>query len=91
MLTLYSVLLMLVMSLVLGLLIAIFSRVFEIKQDPRVAQVASVLPAYNCGACGFAGCNDYALAVVEGKAPDNRCSPGGAPVAAKIRDLLSAS
>lgn len=91
MLALYSVLVMLVMSLVLGLLIAVFSRVFEIKKDPRVSKIAAILPAYNCGSCGFSGCEQYAQAVVDGKAPDNRCTPGGATVAAKVREVMSAS
>ena len=48
----------------------------HVEEDPRVGEVLGVLPGANCGACGYAGCADYAKAIVEG-APVNKCVPGG--------------
>ncbi|MBS4022797.1 MAG: hypothetical protein KGZ79_10340 [Dethiobacter sp.] len=42
-----------------------------------------VLPGANCGACGYPGCEGFALAVVNGAAPAEGCPVGGAEVAEK--------
>ena len=60
-----------------GLGLAAASRKFAVKMDPRVEQVLDALPNVNCGACGFAGCADYAEAVVLADADVNLCVPGG--------------
>ncbi len=86
-----SLLLMFGMSLILGVMIAIFSKVFEVKVDPRITQINEVLPAYNCGSCGFPGCSQYAEAVIAHHVPPNKCTPGGPDTAAKIRAILDAA
>ena len=52
------------LGLVAAILLSIASRVFYVKEDPRVEAVLEVLPGANCGGCGFAGCEGYAAAVV---------------------------
>ncbi|MCA1807848.1 MAG: ferredoxin, partial [Lentisphaerae bacterium] len=47
-----------------GVTLGLVARFFGVKEDPRVAAVRDVLPGANCGACGFAGCDDYARALV---------------------------
>ena len=64
---LWSVLLMLGLAIVLGVLIVLFSILFHVEEDPRVAAVEKMLPNYNCGACGKAGCHDMAEALVKGE------------------------
>ena len=52
---------------------------FAVETDPRVEKVLDVLAHAHCGACGYAGCEQYAEAVV--KNPDispNLCIPAGA-------------
>ena len=56
-----------------GLVLAIASKVFEVKVDPRITEIAGVLPGANCGGCGFAGCNACATAIVNGQAQVNAC------------------
>jgi Na+-translocating ferredoxin:NAD+ oxidoreductase RNF subunit RnfB len=68
------------MGLIFGLVLAIASKVFEVKLDPRVEQIIAALPGANCGACGKAGCAGYADAIVNSDAQINLCAPGG-PVA----------
>ena len=63
---LYAVLLMLGLAVVLALLIVLFAKLFYVAEDPRVAAVEKMLPGYNCGACGQAGCHDMAEALVSG-------------------------
>ncbi len=62
-----------VLGLVLGLLIAIAARKFEVKTDPRIEDVQALLPGANCGACGYAGCADMANAIVTKGAALSTC------------------
>ena len=64
---LWSVLLMFGLAVVLAVLIVLFSIIFHVEEDPRVNAVAKMLPNYNCGACGKAGCHDMAEALVNGE------------------------
>lgn len=61
---------------VLGIVLSIADTVFKVKVDERIEQVAALLPGYNCGACGFPGCNGLATALVEKEVDDVRkCRP----------------
>lgn len=59
----------------------------HVEEDERIGLVAAALPGANCGACGYAGCADYAKAIVEG-APTNKCVPGGAAVSAAAAQIM---
>lgn len=61
------------LGLVLGLGLAIASKVFDVKSDPNVEKVRELLPGANCGGCGFPGCDGFARAVAEGKADASKC------------------
>lgn len=61
---------------------------FEVKTDERVAAVRECLPGNNCGACGFAGCDAMAEAIVKGEAQVNGCPVGGAPAAELIGAIM---
>ncbi|MEG0767843.1 MAG: 4Fe-4S binding protein, partial [Clostridia bacterium] len=50
--------------------------------------VREALPGANCGGCGYAGCDGYAEAVSEGKAPVNGCPVGGAAVAMHLASIM---
>ena len=62
---------------VFGLILAIASKAFEVKADPRIEPVTGALPGANCGGCGYSGCAGYARAIVEGGAPMNLCASAG--------------
>ncbi|MEW6675312.1 MAG: 4Fe-4S binding protein [Nitrospirota bacterium] len=58
---------------------------FAVYRDPRIDQVKEVLASAHCGACGYAGCEQYAEAVVtKPDVPPNLCAPGRAPVAEAV-------
>ncbi|TAN43059.1 MAG: RnfABCDGE type electron transport complex subunit B [Nitrospirae bacterium] len=64
---------------VFGIGLAFAAKRFSVQIDPRVEQVKDVLAHAHCGACGYAGCEQYAEAVVNN--PDvapNLCTPAGA-------------
>ena len=76
------------LGLVAAILLSIASRVFYVKEDPRVEAVLEVLPGANCGGCGFAGCEGYAAAVVsDPDIPANKCCAGGADTAIAVGEL----
>lgn len=64
---------------IFGIGLAFAAKRFSVQIDPRVEQVKDVLAHAHCGACGYAGCEQYAEAVVNN--PDvapNLCTPAGA-------------
>ena len=69
-------------------LLTIASVKLAVKEDPRVIAVLDVLPMANCGACGFAGCADFAKAVVAEKAEMTGCPVGGQSLPPKIAAVL---
>ena len=58
-------------GLIAGLLLSIASKFFAVKVDETVANLREVLPGANCGACGCAGCDEYASKMAAGEAPPN--------------------
>lgn len=64
--------------------LAVADKFLSVKEDPRIGEIADILPGANCGGCGFAGCADYAKAIVTKGAELNCCAPGGPAVAEKI-------
>lgn len=85
---LYAVITLGGVGLFFGLLLGAAARFFAVPTDPRVEAVREALPGANCGACVFAGCNQYAEAVVGGKAPLNACIPGGSMAAEAIAAIM---
>ena len=74
---LWAVLLMAGLAVILALLIVLFSHSFHVEEDPRIAAVEKMLPNYNCGACGYAGCHDLAEALVNGEVKKvSQCKAG---------------
>jgi Na+-translocating ferredoxin:NAD+ oxidoreductase RNF subunit RnfB len=62
-----------VIGVVLGVVIGIVARVFAVETDERIEVVEEMLPGANCGGCGYAGCLDFAKALVAQEATPDRC------------------
>ena len=75
-------------ALVLGILLALISHFFAVKEDETVKAVRACLPGVNCGACGYKGCDDYAAAVAEGTAKPSLCVPGAEDTAKALGEIL---
>lgn len=75
-------------GLIAGIMLAIVSHLFKVKEDERVAKIREALPGVNCGACGYRGCDDYAAAVAEGTAEPNLCIPGAEATASELSEIL---
>jgi Na+-translocating ferredoxin:NAD+ oxidoreductase subunit B len=75
-------------GIILGVILAVSSRLFHVEIDPRVEEVLAVLPGTNCGACGLPGCEPAAEAVVAGEAPPTICKAGGPDVAVEVGRVM---
>lgn len=64
-----------VIGLVIGIALVAAGKKFYVAVDERVTQVRECLPGNNCGACGYAGCDAVASAIVSGEAP-GQCLSG---------------
>lgn len=72
----------------LALLLAIASKKLYVFEDPRIEQVEELLPHSNCGACGTAGCHNFAEQAVAGQIEPGRCTVNSPDQNKNIASLL---
>ena len=72
-----------------AVVLLIASEKLKVEVDPKVEQIHAVLPHLDCGACGFAGCSQYAKALLGNAELLGKCAPGGPATSAKIADILN--
>jgi len=69
------------LALISAVILYFVAQKFKVFEDPRIDEIQAVLPAANCGGCGFAGCRNFAEALVKA---DNfeglNCPVGGSEV-----------
>jgi len=75
----------------LALVIGLAAKAFAIETDARLETVTDMLPGANCGGCGYAGCADFARAVVEGRAGPSQCPVCTSEDNARIAEYLGIS
>lgn len=75
---------------ILAALILYFAaKKFYVEEDPRIDQVEEILPAANCGGCGFPGCRGFAEALVKAEEfGDMNCPVGGNEVMEQAAEIL---
>ena len=76
------------LGILLGLGLAVASRLLAVRRDERVEAIEQLLPGANCGACGFAGCAAYAAEIVGGEVALDLCTVGGPDVAEQIAQIM---
>ena len=77
-----------VIGLIFGVLLGIASKIFAVEQDEKLPLILEVLPGANCGGCGFAGCSQFANAVISGEAKAGGCPVGGMDAARGISKIM---
>jgi Na+-translocating ferredoxin:NAD+ oxidoreductase RNF subunit RnfB len=77
----------LAIAFVLGTALGFFRDFFAVPQDPLAANIREALPGANCGACGFPGCENYAIAIAAGNAGISSCSVGGPSLVEKLAQI----
>ena len=63
-----------VLCIIFTILILVINKFCAVEENPKIAEVAENLSGANCGGCGYAGCADFAKALVEGRANINDCA-----------------
>ena len=83
-----AVILCTIVGAVGAIILVAAAKFMAVEEDPRIEEVASCLAGANCGGCGYAGCADYAKAVVMDGVPCDKCAPGGPKAAAAIAKIM---
>jgi Na+-translocating ferredoxin:NAD+ oxidoreductase RNF subunit RnfB len=77
------------LAFIAAILLFIIAEKFKVYEDPRIDEVQAALPAANCGGCGFAGCRNFAEALVKADSFEGlNCPVGGAAVMAEAATIL---
>ena len=71
-----------------GVGLAVASKVFYVYIDPKIEAVDEALPGANCGGCGYPGCSANAAAIVAGESSPSSCVAGGPDVALEIAEIM---
>ncbi len=82
-------LIMLGLGVAFAVVLLVASRRLKVEVDPKVEQIQRALPGLDCGACGFAGCGQYAKEVSKNPELIDRCKPGGEAVSHQIAQILN--
>lgn len=83
-----AIVVLVVLGLAGGVILVLASKFMAVYEDPRIAQITECLAGANCGGCGYAGCADYAKAIVMDDAPTFKCAPGGDKAADAINTIM---
>lgn len=77
------------LALISAIILYIIAQKFKIYEDPRIDEIQSILPSANCGGCGFAGCRNFAEALVKAETFDGLyCPVGGGTVMGLAANIL---
>jgi electron transport complex protein RnfB len=77
------------LALIFAVILYFIAQKFKIYEDPRIDEVQAALPAANCGGCGFAGCRNFAEALVKAETFEGlNCPVGGAAVMEEVARIL---
>lgn len=86
---LYTIVTLSVLGLTAAVILYFVAQKFKVIEDPRIDQVLEVLPGANCGGCGFAGCRNFAEALVKSETLDGLfCPVGGNKTMSDVAAIL---
>jgi len=77
------------LALFFAVILYFIAQKFRVFEDPRIDEVQAALPAANCGGCGFAGCRNFAEALVKAENFEGlNCPVGGASLMGEVAKIL---
>lgn len=77
-----------IIAIVFAALIVLVSKLCAVPKNEKAEKIRENLAGANCGGCGFAGCDDFAKALAEGRADIKNCGPTPVENKAKIAEIL---
>ena len=81
-------LILLVLAMLFAIALAYLGKKLAVIRDERIDRVRDCLSGANCGACGYAGCDGFATALVEGKAELSSCNATSKEKKEEIAEIL---
>ncbi len=85
----YTVLVISIIGIISAIILYYVSQKFKVFEDPRIDSVEAILPAANCGGCGYAGCRAFAEACVNANDLSQLfCTVGGNDCMVSVADKL---
>ncbi len=90
-LVLMNILILSGVALAAAVLLYYAAQKFYVEENPKISEVEECLPGANCGACGRAGCHDFATACAgadDAGFSKLYCPVGGAASMSKIAEIL---
>jgi RnfABCDGE-type electron transport complex B subunit len=79
------------LGLILAAILVLANKRLAVFEDPRIDQVEDLLPHANCGACGTAGCRQFAEKLVAGEVEPGQCTVNAKGMNQLIADFLGVS
>ena len=77
------------LAAVSAVILYFIAQKFHVEEDPRIDEVQGMLPAANCGGCGFAGCRNFAETLVAAETFNGlNCPVGGNEMMVSIANML---
>lgn len=70
-----GVIIFVVVSFIVSTLLSLVSYYLNKNEDKRILKIKEMLPGFNCGACGFSGCEEMAKELVNDKKLLSKCKP----------------
>ena len=88
----FTVIMFSVLGVLLAAVLYFVAQKFKVFEDPRIDEVAELLPGANCGGCGCAGCRAFAESCVGAESLDDLfCPVGGNSVMGSVAQVLGKS
>lgn len=85
----YTVVSLSSLGAIFAVILYVVASKFRVFEDPRIDQVQEILPGANCGGCGFAGCRNFAEALVKADSFEGlNCPVGGASLMTEAAAIL---
>ena len=85
----YTILTLVAIGAAAAIILYFVAQKFKVYEDPRIDKVEEVLPAANCGGCGFPGCRNFAETLVKTDTWDDLfCPVGGNETMSKAASIL---
>ncbi len=76
------------LGLALASVLVLANKRLYVFEDPRIDDVEDLLPKANCGACGTAGCRQFAEKLVKGEIAPGKCTVNAKEMNQVIADFL---
>ena len=84
----YTIIITLFIGVVAAIILYIASVKFKVYENPLIDEIEAVLPATNCGGCGYPGCRPFAEAISKAdNLNDLFCNVGGNETMKEVAEM----